>query len=135
MAAIVQGMDEAVVNGAQIFYYDRFGISDSSRRTAMIQGLVNSAPYLCCAVFACWITDPANRILGRRGVIFWSCFIAGAASIWEAFTYSWPQLFAARLLLGLGIGPKARPPPPPSLSLPAHTHILALQSATAPIYT
>jgi MFS family permease len=44
--------------------------------------------------------------MGRRGVIFWSCFIAGVASIWEAFTYSWPQLFAARLLLGLGIGPK-----------------------------
>ncbi|WAQ91774.1 hypothetical protein PtA15_15A166 [Puccinia triticina] len=52
MAAIVQGMDEAVVNGAQIFYYDRFGISDSSRRTAMIQGLVNSAPYLCCSATA-----------------------------------------------------------------------------------
>jgi hypothetical protein len=64
------------------------------------------------AVFACWITDPANRILGRRGVIFWSCFIAGAASIWEAFTYSWPQLFVSRLALGLGIGPKVRPSPP-----------------------
>ncbi|CAH7670520.1 hypothetical protein BY996DRAFT_4581007 [Phakopsora pachyrhizi] len=115
MAAIVQGMDEAVVNGAQIFYYDRFGIaSDGTNKTALIQGLVNSAPYLCCAVFACWITDPANRLLGRRGVIFWSCFIAGVASVWEAFTYSWPQLFASRLLLGLGIGPK---------------------SATAPIYT
>lgn len=115
MAAIVQGMDEAVVNGAQIFYYDRFGIaSDGTNHTALIQGLVNSAPYLCCAVFACWITDPLNRWLGRRGVIFWSCFIAGVASIWEAFTYSWPQLFVARLALGLGIGPK---------------------SATAPIYT
>lgn len=115
MAAIVQGMDEAVVNGAQIFYYDRFGIpTDGTNKTALIQGLVNSAPYLCCAVFACWITDPANRVLGRRGVIFWSCFIAGVASIWEAFTYSWPQLFVARLALGLGIGPK---------------------SATAPIYT
>ncbi|KAI9617784.1 hypothetical protein H4Q26_012648 [Puccinia striiformis f. sp. tritici PST-130] len=115
MAAIVQGMDEAVVNGAQIFYYDRFGIpTDGTNKTALIQGLVNSAPYLCCAVFACWITDPMNRLLGRRGVIFWSCFIAGAASIWEAFTYSWPQLFVARLALGLGIGPK---------------------SATAPIYT
>jgi len=115
MAAIVQGMDEAVVNGAQIFYYDRFGIqSDGTNKTALIQGLVNSAPYLCCALFACWITDPFNRWLGRRGVIFWSCFIAGAASIWEAFTYSWPQLFVSRLVLGLGIGPK---------------------SATAPIYT
>jgi len=40
--------------------------------------------------------------------------IAALASIWEAFTYSWPQLFVARLFLGLGIGPK---------------------SATAPIYT
>lgn len=115
MAAIVQGMDEAVVNGAQIFYYDRFGIpTDGTNKTAVVQGLVNSAPYLCCAVFACWITDPMNRLLGRRGVIFWSCFIAGVASIWEAFTYSWIQLFLSRLLLGLGIGPK---------------------SATAPIYT
>lgn len=115
MAAIVQGMDEAVVNGAQIFYYDEFGIaSNKTNKIALIQGLVNSAPYLCCAVFACWITDPMNRLLGRRGVIFWSCFIAGAASIWEAFTYSWPQLFVARLALGVGIGPK---------------------SATAPIYT
>eukprot|EP00918_Siedleckia_nematoides_P069654 GHVU01151896.1.p1 GENE.GHVU01151896.1~~GHVU01151896.1.p1 ORF type:complete len:615 (+),score=34.93 GHVU01151896.1:263-2107(+) len=115
MAAIVQGMDEAVVNGAQIFYYDRFGIpSDGTNKTALIQGLVNSAPYLCCALFACWLTDPLNRLFGRRGVIFLSCAIAGIASIWEAFTYSWPQLFASRLLLGLGIGPK---------------------SATAPVYT
>lgn len=58
------------------------------------------------AVFACWLTDPLNRWLGRRGVIFLSCAIAAIASVWEAFTYSWPQLFAARLLLGLGIGPK-----------------------------
>ncbi|KAG0144641.1 hypothetical protein CROQUDRAFT_672231 [Cronartium quercuum f. sp. fusiforme G11] len=115
MAAIVQGMDEAVVNGAQLFYYDRFGIrSDGTNKTALIQGLVNSAPYLCCAFFACWLTDPLNRWLGRRGVIFLSCAIAGLASIWEAFTYSWQQLFISRLVLGLGIGPK---------------------SATAPIYT
>ncbi|EGG06494.1 uncharacterized protein MELLADRAFT_86594 [Melampsora larici-populina 98AG31] len=115
MAAIVQGMDESVVNGAMLYYDEEFGIaSDGSNKTALIQGLVNSAPYLCCAVFACWLTDPLNRLMGRRGVIFLSCAIAGLASIWEAFTYSWPQLFAARLVLGLGIGPK---------------------SATAPIYT
>ena len=63
---------------------------------------------------SCWLTDPINRLVGRRGCIFWSCVIAALASIWEAFTYSWPQLFVARLFLGLGIGPK---------------------SATAPIYT
>ncbi|KAA1129411.1 hypothetical protein PGTUg99_032672 [Puccinia graminis f. sp. tritici] len=114
MAAIVQGMDEAVVNGAQIFYYERFGIpSNGTNQRAVIQGLVNSAPYLCCTL-SCWLTDPLNRRLGRRGVIFLCCAITVLASIWQAFTYSWPQLFAARLFLGFGIGP---------------------MSATAPIYT
>ena len=69
--------------------------------------------YVSCRL-SCWLTDPINRAVGRRGCIFWSCVIAGLASIWEAFTYSWPQLFVARLVLGLGIGPK---------------------SATAPVYT
>lgn len=123
---------ESVVNGAQVFYYERFGIANSNSNTnVLIQGLVNSAPYLCCAVYvllspavetkadkshrlSCWLTDPINRLVGRRGCIFWSCVIAGLASIWEAFTYSWPQLFVARLVLGLGICPK---------------------SATAPVYT
>ena len=42
---------ESVVNGAQVFYYSRFGISDENSNTdVLIQGLVNSAPYLCCAV-------------------------------------------------------------------------------------
>ena len=71
MAAVVQGMEyvvlshtcassaqlklhlqsESVVNGAQVFYYSRFGISDENSNTdVLIQGLVNSAPYLCCAV-------------------------------------------------------------------------------------
>lgn len=42
---------ESVVNGAQVFYYERFGIADENNNThVLIQGLVNSAPYLCCAV-------------------------------------------------------------------------------------
>ena len=42
---------ESVVNGAQVFYYERFGIADGNSNTnVLIQGLVNSAPYLCCAV-------------------------------------------------------------------------------------
>ncbi|KAK6530106.1 hypothetical protein TWF694_003478 [Orbilia ellipsospora] len=103
MAAVVQGMDETVVNGAQLFYLKQFNISDND----LLTGLVNGAPYLCCAVLGCWLTAPLNKVLGRRGTIFWSCVIAAAASIWEAFTYSWPQLFAARFVLGLGIGPKS----------------------------
>ena len=67
MAAVVQGMEyavlspfysphlkhrssESVVNGAQVFYYSRFGISEETNTNVLIQGLVNSAPYLSCAV-------------------------------------------------------------------------------------
>jgi hypothetical protein len=65
LAAAVQGMDEAVINGAQILYPKQFGIgSDSSKhpsfifadaavlivspseRDGWLIGVVNSAPYL-----------------------------------------------------------------------------------------
>ena len=66
LAAAVQGMDEAVINGAQIIYPAQFGIGDpksskypsstsdgppghvshSSERDGWLVGLVNSAPYL-----------------------------------------------------------------------------------------
>jgi len=97
MAAVVQGMDETVVSGAQLYYLPEFGIKNND----LLTGLVNGAPYLCCAVLGCWLTEPLNRWLGRRGTIFLSCTIAALASIWEAFTYSWPQLFAARYVFNL----------------------------------
>lgn len=106
MCAIVQGMDETVSNGAQLYFFPEFGV-DKLSNAEWIEGIVVGAPYLCCCVVGCALTEPLNRWLGRRGVIFLSCLIAGLASIWEAFTYSWVQLFLARLLLGLGIGPKS----------------------------
>lgn len=72
-----------------------------------ITGLVVGAPYLACAILGCWLTEPMNRWLARRGTIFWSCMIAAVASIWEAVVFSWPNLFVARFVLGLGIGPKS----------------------------
>lgn len=106
MCAVVQGMDETVINGAQLYFVKEFGL-DTIRNSEWIIGLVVGAPYLCCFAIGCALTEPLNKLLGRRGVIFLSCFIAGVASIWEAFTYSWVQMFLARLLLGLGIGPKS----------------------------
>lgn len=103
ISAATQGADETVVSGAQLWYNKQFGIDNKE----WISGLVVGAPYLACAAIGCYLTEPLNRFLGRRGVIFWSCVIAAVASIWEAFTYSWVQLFLARLLLGLGIGPKS----------------------------
>ena len=65
------------------------------------------APYLACAILGCWLTAPLNSVLGRRGTIWLSCFIAAVASIWEAVANSWVNLFISRFVLGLGIGSKS----------------------------
>jgi MFS family permease len=99
--------DETVVNGAQIFYAEQFGIKGDGGRETWLLGLVNSAPYLCCAVLGCWLTVPFNALLGRRGTIFATCVISAATVVWQAFTHSWQHMFVARFALGLGIGPKS----------------------------
>ncbi|KAL9009420.1 MAG: hypothetical protein Q9173_005550 [Seirophora scorigena] len=115
LGAAVQGWDETAVNGAQLFYVHPFGIGEDPSGTndnghngdAGLRGLVNSAPYLCCAVLGCWLTQPMNRVLGRRGTIFVTCVISSLACLWQAFTNTWWHLFIARFILGLGIGPKS----------------------------
>lgn len=104
-------MDETVVNGAQIFYKEAFGIGTKSERDTWLVGLVNGAPYLCCAVLGCWLTDPMNRAFGRRGTIFISCLVSALACFWQAFTNTWWHMFIARFVLGLGIGPKSATTP------------------------
>ncbi|GAB1312948.1 hypothetical protein MFIFM68171_03158 [Madurella fahalii] len=111
LCAAVQGMDETVVNGAQIFYKVQFGIGSTSQRDTWLVGLVNGAPYLCCAVVGCWVTDPMNKYFGRRGTIFISCLVSALACFWQAFTNNWYHMFIARFLLGFGIGPKSATTP------------------------
>lgn len=112
LCAAVQGMDETVVNGAQIFYKEAFGIEDTdSERNSWLVGLVNSAPYLCCAFIGCWLTDPMNKVFGRRGTVFVSCLISATACFWQAFTNTWWHMFIARFFLGFGIGPKSATTP------------------------
>ncbi|KAF2759188.1 hypothetical protein EJ05DRAFT_499609 [Pseudovirgaria hyperparasitica] len=102
LGAAVQGWDESAVNGAQIFYQPAFGIDGSIG----LKGLINSAPYLCCTL-SCWLNYPMNKLLGRRGTIFWTCLISSITCLGQAFPQTWQQLFVARLLLGFGIGPKS----------------------------
>ncbi|KAI6118445.1 hypothetical protein F5141DRAFT_619625 [Pisolithus sp. B1] len=104
LAAAIQGMDETVVNGAQLLYTKQF-VSPS--RDSWLVGVVNSAPYLCCATFSCWLTYPMNQWLGRRKTIFVCCLISFVTCIWSALTGSWWHLFIARFFLGIGIGPKS----------------------------
>ncbi|KAF9451301.1 H(+)-myo-inositol cotransporter [Macrolepiota fuliginosa MF-IS2] len=111
MAAAVQGMDESVINGANLFFASQFGINPNGETGASknqwLFGLVNSAPYLCCAVLGCWLTGPLNRQFGRRGTIFITALVSFLTCIWQGVTNSWPHLFIARFVLGLGIGPKS----------------------------
>ncbi|KAH9983617.1 hypothetical protein BJV74DRAFT_849720 [Russula compacta] len=110
VAACVQGMDEAVINGANLFFAPQFHIDPNTGNKGQNQwllGLVNSAPYLCCAILGCWLTDPLNRLFGRRGTIFICAVISFLTCIWQGLTNSWPHLFIARFVLGLGIGPKS----------------------------
>ncbi|KFY23847.1 hypothetical protein V493_05595 [Pseudogymnoascus sp. VKM F-4281 (FW-2241)] len=107
LCAAVQGMDETVVNGAQIFYKQHFGIGEKDPRSTWLVGLLNSGPYLCCAILGCWLTIPFNNWFGRRGTIFLTCFFSATACFWQAFANTWWHMFVARFFLGFGIGPKS----------------------------
>lgn len=120
MCAVVQGMDETVINGAQLYLENGVGLD---HRRPWIEGLVVGAPYLSCAVLGCALTGPLNRALGgRRGAIFAASIVSAGAALWQAFARSWPQLLAARLLLGIGIGPNSATVP-----------VYAAECAPAPI--
>ena len=99
--------DETVVNGAQLFYTGQFGINNGDERSTWLTGLVNSAPYLCCAFIGCWLTVPYNHLFGRRGTIFITCLFSALACFWQGFVNTWWGMFVARFSLGLGIGPKS----------------------------
>ncbi|KAM0806319.1 putative MFS sugar transporter [Usnea florida] len=105
--AAVQGMDEAVVNGGQLWYKYQFGIGGEDPRSTWLTGLLNSAPYLCCAFIGCWLTTPFNNLFGRRGTIFLTCVFSALACFWQGFVNTWWHMFIARFFLGLGIGPKS----------------------------
>ncbi|CAI0642569.1 unnamed protein product [Colletotrichum noveboracense] len=105
-SAIVQGMDQTAVNGAQEFYYTTFNITDP-----LMQGLINGAPYLCSALFGCWTSPYLNKWTGRRGTIFISCFFSVVTGFWMAAADTWYNLFIARLGLGLAVGAKSSTTP------------------------
>ncbi|KAI3402592.2 hypothetical protein KGF56_004684 [Candida oxycetoniae] len=106
MAAAVQGMDESVINGATLFYPKAFGVTEM-KNADLIEGLVNSAPYLCASCVACWMSDSWNHYLGRKWTIWVTCLISAATCIWSGFVNTWWHLFIARFFLGFGIGIKS----------------------------
>ncbi|KAG7851165.1 hypothetical protein KL941_000834 [Ogataea angusta] len=107
MAACVQGMDETVINGANLYYPEKLGIGSGSDHDTWLVGLVNCAPYLCCATMSVWCTDYLNNKFSRRGVIFLCSIWGTLCCIWSALTNTWWHLFIARFFLGFAIGPNS----------------------------
>ncbi|KAF2703468.1 MFS transporter [Pleomassaria siparia CBS 279.74] len=115
IAAAIQGWDQTGSNGANLSFPLDFGIPDSGdactaagncNKNSWIVGFVNSCPYIAIALFAAWISDPVNELLGRRGTIFIAAIFSVLAPIGSACTQNWGQLAACRVLLGLGMGLK-----------------------------
>lgn len=55
---------------------------------------------------ACWISDPINQLVGRRGTIFIGGIFSLIAPFGMALSQKWGQLSACRVLLGIGMGLK-----------------------------
>ncbi|KAL2144384.1 hypothetical protein VTI28DRAFT_9208 [Corynascus sepedonium] len=107
IGAAVQGWDQTGSNGATIFFPAVYGIESSSTRDTLLLGLINSGPYIGSALIGCWLSDPINNWLGRRGVIFVSAHFCIWPVIGSAFCHNWPEQLACRLLMGIGMGVKA----------------------------
>ncbi|KAF8885549.1 hypothetical protein CPB84DRAFT_1788265 [Gymnopilus junonius] len=116
IAAAVQGWDQTGSNGANLSFPQVFNLTSESGNpraeiNQWIVGIINSGPYIGSSIIGCWLTDPLNYFLGRRGTLFWCGIFCTFSVIGSAFAQTWPQLFVCRLLLGLGMGPKATTSP------------------------
>ena len=96
IAAAVQGWDQTGSNGANLSWPVEFGVNDSVpldgpppphlEYSQWIVGLVNAGPYIGSAFLGCWLSDPLNNFLGRRGTIFFSAIFCLLSVIGSGFT-------------------------------------------------
>ncbi|KAJ5811687.1 hypothetical protein N7474_007988, partial [Penicillium riverlandense] len=107
IGAAVQGWDQTGSNGANLSFPKAFGIGSNSSHDQWIVGLINAAPTIAMALIGCWLSDPINNLVGRRGAIFIAGCFSLCSCLGSAFTQDWPQLFTCRLLLGIGMGVKS----------------------------
>ncbi|KAM0546743.1 hypothetical protein ACHAPJ_010671 [Fusarium lateritium] len=115
ISAAIQGWDQTGSNGANLSFPQAFGIADhgeaceaagTCESNSWIIGAINGAPYMAIALFACWLSDPLNHLIGRRGTIFIGALFSLLAPIGQAVSQSWVQILICRILLGMGMGLK-----------------------------
>lgn len=113
IGAAVQGWDQEGSNGANLSFPEALGIPDNDTtastyyRNRWLIGLINAGPYIGASFLGCWLSDPLNNYLGRRGAIFFAAVFCFLPVLGSACAQTWQQLFVTRLLLGIGMGAKA----------------------------
>ncbi|KAK3320135.1 hypothetical protein B0T19DRAFT_479126 [Cercophora scortea] len=107
IGAAVQGWDQTGTNGANIFFPEFYGIGGTTAHDKILVGLVNAGPYLGSSLLGCWLSDPINNWIGRRGVIFFAGHFCLWPVIGSALCQTWGQQLVCRLLMGIGMGAKA----------------------------
>ncbi|GAB1731288.1 hypothetical protein NU195Hw_g4257t1 [Hortaea werneckii] len=115
VGAAIQGWDQTGSNGANLSFPQEFGIADTGAQcealgncetNSWIIGAINATPYMAIALFACWLSDPVNHYVGRRGAIFIGGLFSLLAPLGQAVSQTWQQLLVCRILLGIGMGLK-----------------------------
>uniref|UniRef100_A0A2D3VAC4 Probable polyol transporter 5 n=1 Tax=Ramularia collo-cygni TaxID=112498 RepID=A0A2D3VAC4_9PEZI len=113
IGAAVQGWDQTGSNGANLSFPLEFGIGNGEtpgapnhKRDQWLVGLVNAGPYIGASFIGCWLGDPINNYIGRRGTIFISGVFCLLTPIGGAVSQSWEELFITRILMGIGMGLK-----------------------------
>lgn len=76
-------------------------------RSVLLADPTPRRPYIASAALGCWLCDPVNNWLGRRGAIFISAIFCLFPVIAQGLCQTWVQLTMCRLLLGIGMGMKA----------------------------
>jgi len=107
VGAALQGWDQTGSNSANLYWPKTFGMDGFQPRSGKddnhdvwIIGLVNAAPYLVSGLLGCWLSDPLNLYIGRRGTIFIAAIFCCLSVLGSAFAQDWVELFVCRCLLG-----------------------------------
>lgn len=72
-------------------------------------------PYIASCLLGCWLTDPLNNLLGRRGTIFVAGIFCTLSVIGSGCAQTWPQLFVRNVRASVSVSHDI---PPPVIGLP-----------------
>ncbi|KAH7017941.1 hypothetical protein B0J12DRAFT_586247 [Macrophomina phaseolina] len=107
IAAALQGWDQTGTNGANLEWPAAFDLdTEVDSGDLWILGLVIAAPCFASSMMSCWLSDPLDKYVARRGTIF-AAVLCCSSVIGAAFTQNWVQLLFCRCLLCIGMGSKA----------------------------